>query len=130
MTDPAVTPYGEWPSPITAESLVSGAVGIAECCVDGDDVWWAEARPSEGGRTALMRRRGGEIDEITPPDAYVRTLVHEYGGGSWWVQNGVAYYVDVSDQRLRSLVPGESNSGGATTTKREGMVAFILFFPA
>jgi len=107
VTDPAVTPYGEWPSPITAESLVSGAVGIAECCVDGDDVWWAEARPSEGGRTALMRRRGGEIDEITPPDAYVRTLVHEYGGGSWWVQNGVAYYVDVSDQRLRSLVPGE-----------------------
>lgn len=107
MSDPAVTPFGEWPSPITAESLVSGAVGIAECCVDGDDVWWAEARPSEGGRTALMRRRGDEIDEITAPDAYVRTLVHEYGGGSWWVQNGVAYYVDVGDQRLRALVPGE-----------------------
>lgn len=108
MTDPTVTPYGEWPSPITAESLVSGAVGIAECCVDGDDVWWAEARPDEGGRTALMRRRAGQIEEVTPPDAYVRTLVHEYGGGSWWVHGGIAYYVDVSDQRLRALIPGES----------------------
>ncbi|MEM8706244.1 MAG: prolyl oligopeptidase family serine peptidase [Actinomycetota bacterium] len=107
MSAPAVTPYGEWPSPISAESLVSGALGIAECCVDGTDVWWAESRPDEGGRTALMRQRDGVTEEITPPDAYVRTLVHEYGGGAWWVQNGVAYYVDVSDQRLRRLVPGE-----------------------
>ena len=111
MTDPAVTPYGEWPSPISAESLVSGAVGIAEVCVDLHDdvesIWWAEARPDEGGRTALMRHREGVTEEITPPDAYVRTLVHEYGGGSWWVQNGVAYYVDVSDQRVRRLVPGD-----------------------
>ncbi|MEM9467392.1 MAG: prolyl oligopeptidase family serine peptidase [Actinomycetota bacterium] len=107
MNDPSVTPYGEWPSPITAESLVSGAVGIAECCVDGADIWWAEARPDEGGRTALMRRRDGVTEEITPPEAYVRTLVHEYGGGSWWAQNGIAYYVDVSDQRLRRLVPGQ-----------------------
>ena len=107
MSEQAVTPYGEWPSPITAASLVSGAVGIAECCVDGSDIWWAEARPDEGGRTALMRQRDGVTEEITPPDAYVRTLVHEYGGGSWWVQNGAAYYVDVSDQRLRRLVPGE-----------------------
>ena len=107
MSEQAVTPYGEWPSPITAASLVSGAVGIAECCVDGSDIWWAEARPDEGGRTALMRQRDGVTEEITPPYAYVRTLVHEYGGGSWWVQNGAAYYVDVSDQRLRRLVPGE-----------------------
>ena len=107
MSEQAVTPYGEWPSPITAASLVSGAVGIAECCVDGSDIWWAEARPDEGGRTALMRQRDGVTEEITPPDAYVRTLVHEYGGGSWWVQNGACYYVDVSDQRLRRLAPGE-----------------------
>jgi len=109
---PSVTPYGEWPSPITAESLVSGALGIAECCVDPqpdgtDDIWWAESRPEEGGRTALMRQRDGITAEITPPDAYVRTLVHEYGGGSWWVHGGIAFYVDVSDQRLRRLVPGE-----------------------
>ena len=111
-TTPSVTPYGEWSSPITAESLVSGAHGIADCCVDPrpdgpDDIWWSESRPDEGGRTALMRQRDGVTAEITPPDAYVRTLVHEYGGGSWWVHDGVAFYVDVSDQRLRRLMPGE-----------------------
>ena len=112
MSEPTVTPFGEWSSPITAESLVSGAAGISECCVDAcadgeADIWWAESRPDEGGRAALMRWRDGAVEEITPPDAYVRTLVHEYGGGSWWVQDGVAYYVDVSDQRVRRLVPGE-----------------------
>lgn len=111
-TAPAVTPYGEWPSPITAESLVSGALGVAECCVDRPEndveaIWWAESRPDEGGRTALMRQRAGVTEEVTPPGANVRTLVHEYGGGSWWVHNGVAYYVDVGDQRVRRLVPGE-----------------------
>ena len=106
MTDATVVPFGEWPSPISAESLVTGAVGISECCADGDAVWWAESRPTEGGRAALMRWRDGRTEEITPPDAYVRTLVHEYGGGSWWVHAGVAYYVDVSDQRLRAIEPG------------------------
>ena len=102
-----VLPYGAWPSPITARSLVQGAVGIAELVTDGEDIWWSESRPDEGGRTALIRWRDGAVEEITPPDAYVRTLVHEYGGGSWWVQNGIAYYVDVSDQRLRRLEPGQ-----------------------
>ncbi len=104
--DPDVTPFGAWPSPISAATLVSGAIGISETCVDGEDIWWAEARPDEGGRTAVMRARDGQIEEITPADAYVRTLVHEYGGGAWWVQSGSLFYVDVSDQRLRKLEPG------------------------
>ncbi len=104
--EPVITPYGAWSSPISAETLVSGAVGISEICVDGDDVWWSESRPDEGGRAAIMRWRAGEVAEITPTDTYVRTLVHEYGGGSWWVHDGVLYYVDLGDQRLRSLVPG------------------------
>jgi dipeptidyl aminopeptidase/acylaminoacyl peptidase len=106
MPDHQVTPFGEWLSPVTAESLVSGAVGINEVCVDAADVWWAESRPDEGGRTAVMRWRDGGIAEVTPPDAYVRTLVHEYGGGAWWVDRGVLFYVDLGDQRLRRLEPG------------------------
>jgi len=100
---PIVASYGEWESPITARSLVSGAVGVGALCVDGDDLWWSEARPDEGGRTAVMRLSNGRTDEVTPPDAYVRTLVHEYGGGAWTVAEGVLYYVDLSDQRIRQL---------------------------
>ncbi len=107
VLDPAPSPYGEWRSPISAASLVSGAVGVGELRVDGDDLWWSEARPDDGGRTAVMRRRHGRTEEVTSPDTYVRTLVHEYGGGAWHVADGVLYYVEYSDQRIRRLVPGD-----------------------
>ena len=99
-------PFGSWPSPITAETLVADSVRIGEVRVDDGDVWWSETRPEEGGRAAVMRWRDGTSEEITPPDAYVRTLVHEYGGGAWAVDAGELFYVDLSDQRLRRLAPG------------------------
>ncbi|TFH18542.1 MAG: S9 family peptidase, partial [Acidimicrobiales bacterium] len=99
-------PAGTWPSPVTAESMVGGAVAIAEVVPDGDDTWWAEMRPDEGGRTAIVRHRDGEVVEVTPPHANVRTSVHEYGGGAWWASDGVAYYVEFGDQRLRRIEPG------------------------
>ncbi|MCY3649404.1 MAG: S9 family peptidase [Acidimicrobiaceae bacterium] len=106
MPDPVVVPFGEWPSPVTAACLVKGAAGISEVIADPVRpwvLWWAENRPDEGGRTAVMRRdlRGGESQEVTPPDANVRTRVHEYGGGSWWPHDGSLYYVEFADQRLR-----------------------------
>ncbi len=102
-----VAPYGTWKSPITAEMLISGGSSITEVVPDGDSVWWAESRPSEGGRIAIMRWQGGESREITPESANVRTLMHEYGGGAWWAANGTLWYVDYEDQRLRSLTPGQ-----------------------
>ena len=71
-------------SPITAELLVSGAVGISEVVADGADVYWVENRPSEAGRAAMVRWRDGTIEEVTGPKVNVRTRVHEYGGGAWW----------------------------------------------
>ena len=108
MNSPAVLPYGEWPSTVTAACLVQGAAGISEVIADPVQpwlLWWAESRPDEGGRTAVMRRdlRGGEPEEVTPPDANVRTLVHEYGGGSWWPHDGSLHYVEFADQRLRRI---------------------------
>lgn len=96
-----MNPYGSWNSPIAAEDLVVGAAGLSEVIADGGDVWFNESRPSEGGRVALMRWRDGEITEMTALDANVRTRVHEYGGGAWWVAGGVLWYADDSDQRLR-----------------------------
>ncbi len=86
--------------------MVGGAVSIPEVVPDGDDTWWAEQRPDEGGRTALICLRRGQAIEVTPPDANVRTTVHEYGGGAWWASEGVAYYVDFDDQRLRRVAVG------------------------
>ena len=97
---------GTWRSPITARSLVAGSVSISEVVPDGDDVWWAESRPDNGGRTTLVRWRDGSTVDVTPLETNVRTSVHEYGGGAWWAQAGVAYYVEFADQRLRRLEPG------------------------
>lgn len=76
-------------------------------------LWWSETRSSEGGRTAVMCCRteadcdlAGHTIEVTPADSDVRSLVHEYGGGAWWPHDGVLYYVDFADQRLRRLEPG------------------------
>ncbi len=89
-----MTSSADVPSPITPELVVAGAIGISEVVTDGDDVYWAENRPSEGGRAAIMRWRGGEISEVTDRDVNVRTRVHEYGGGAWWVASGRAVYSD------------------------------------
>jgi hypothetical protein len=72
-------PAGTWPSPITARSLVAGSVSISEVIPDGDDVWWAESRPDNAGRTTIVRWHEGSIEDITPPETNVRTSVHEYG---------------------------------------------------
>ena len=77
-----VRTYGSWSSPITAEVVVAGAVGLGEVVVDGDDVWWAESRPDEGGRTVVVRRSSdGSVADMVPAGVDVRTGVHEYGGG-------------------------------------------------
>ncbi|MCP5026043.1 MAG: S9 family peptidase [Actinomycetia bacterium] len=116
-------PFGTWPSPIDTELITSGAVGVGEVVVDGDDVWWGESRPDEGGRTAIVRRSpDGSVTEITPPDFNCRTRVHEYGGGSWWVDHGVLYCVDFADQRLQRIDPdGTSRYLSAKATVPAGL---------
>ncbi len=103
-------PYGSWESPISPRMLVSGAVGINEVVPDGSSIWWAESRPEEAGRVAIMRHIEGESVQLTPSGTNVRTLMHEYGGGAWWAENGVLWYVEYSDQRLRELSPDGSSS--------------------
>ena len=103
----AVLSYGSWPSPITARSLVAGAVGFGEVMVDGADIWWAEARPDQGGRTVVvMRTPDGSVVDAVPEGADVRSGVHEYGGGAWCVAGGVLVHADRSDERLVRREPG------------------------
>jgi dipeptidyl aminopeptidase/acylaminoacyl peptidase len=101
---PPALPYGSWPSPITAARIVEGAAAVSELRVDGLDVWWSEARPSEGGRTQLVRRTpDGERHDVLPEGWNARTQVHEYGGGAWTVRDGVVWFSAWADQRLHRL---------------------------
>ena len=69
--------------------------------LDGDDIYWLEGRPQEGGRYALVRwRPDRSTREVTPPEFNVRTRVHEYGGGAYTVRDGIVYCVNFADQRV------------------------------
>jgi dipeptidyl aminopeptidase/acylaminoacyl peptidase len=100
-------PFGSWPTPITSELVVVAAVRLGELHLDGDDVVWAEGRPTEGGRTQLVRRSAdGTTADLLPDGVNARTGVHEYGGAAWWVRDGIVWFVDWADQRLYRLAPG------------------------
>lgn len=115
MTDDRPTlPYGSWPSPITAATLVQGAAGVSEIRADGADVWWNEQRPDEGGRYQLVRcSSGGERHDLFPawdpsgggPNWNARTAVMEYGGGAWGVRQGTVVFANWADQRLYRVDP-------------------------
>jgi dipeptidyl aminopeptidase/acylaminoacyl peptidase len=94
-------PCGSWPTPITSEVVVAGAVRLAEVAVDDGAVIWSEGRPAEAGRTALVRRDpDGTLTELLPENLNARTAVHEYGGGAWWARDGVVWFANWRDQRL------------------------------
>jgi dipeptidyl aminopeptidase/acylaminoacyl peptidase len=107
VPDPAVAPYGAWTSPIRIDDVVGEVIGLAEPWIDGDETYWLEARPSEGGRRVLVRAAAdGSTADLTPPPFNVRTRVHEYGGGSYVVAGGVAVFSNFADGRLYRLDPG------------------------
>jgi dipeptidyl aminopeptidase/acylaminoacyl peptidase len=100
-------PCGSWSTPITSELLVRAAVRLSEVRVDGTDVIWSEGRPSEGGRTQLVRRTAdGTSEDLLPAGFDARTAVHEYGGAAWWVRDRVVWFANWADQRLFRLAPG------------------------
>jgi dipeptidyl aminopeptidase/acylaminoacyl peptidase len=103
-------PYGSWPSPISADMLLADTtVGIGLPRVDGDDLYWLESRASDGGRSEVVRRRpDGSVDRLTPAPWNVRSRVHEYGGGSYGVAQGIVVFAHLADLRLYRLSPEDS----------------------
>jgi len=94
-------PYGSWKSPITSELIVSGTITPGQLVLDDEDIYWIETRPAEGGRYVIVQRSpDGRITDITPPSFNARTLVHEYGGGSFMVADGIIYFSNFTNQRL------------------------------
>ena len=98
---PTTAPYGSWKSPITTDLIVSGSIGLGQVALDGEDIYWVEMRPSEGGRMVLVKHDPeGETVDVTPEPYSVRTRVHEYGGGAFLVHEEVVYFSNYSDQRI------------------------------
>ncbi|MFF9037463.1 LpqB family beta-propeller domain-containing protein [Streptomyces sp. NPDC014892] len=103
--------YGSWPSPIDA-ALAAAHDGHPEFVgFVGDEAWWTEPRPTEGGRRTLVRRTAdGTEESVLPAPWNVRSRVMEYGGQPWAgvSRDGGPFvvFVNHADQRLHGFEPG------------------------
>lgn len=93
--------YGLWKSPITADLIAQGIIGLSEVSLDNDNLYWLEMRPKENGRYVLVQKaKTGKIFDVLPKKFNIRTKVHEYGGGAYIVNNDIIYFVNYSDQKI------------------------------
>src|SRR5271170_5606465 len=115
----SVLPCGSWPSIISAEPITQTTIGFGTIILDGDDAYWIETRPQEGGRHVIVKRAidGTTLDAI-PARFNARTTVHEYGGGAYTVKNGTIYFSNYFDQQLYRRSPGEDPQA---ITARDGL---------
>jgi dipeptidyl aminopeptidase/acylaminoacyl peptidase len=91
-----IAPYGSWPSTITSALLTASGVSLSQLWVDGDRLYWAEGRPLEGGRVAIIQ----DGEDVLPRSFNARSRVHEYGGTAWAVHSGALFFTNFSDQRI------------------------------
>ncbi|GAB3228229.1 prolyl oligopeptidase family serine peptidase [Glycomyces halotolerans] len=104
-----IAAYGSWKSPITAETVARGDGRPAFLGAVGDEVWWTEPRPAEGGRRTLVRPGADGPETVLPEPWNVRNRVHEYGGTPWVGHLGpdgpLIVFTNFDDQRLYRLEP-------------------------
>lgn len=109
-----IAPYGSWKSPITSDLIVAGGIGLGLLKTDSDPavaeaIYWIEVRPSEGGRSVIVRWTPEDgREDMTPAPFNARTRVHEYGGGDYTVYQGTIYFTNFIDQRIYRQRPGEA----------------------
>jgi len=93
--------YGTWPSPLSADLLTQSGVSLGGLAHRQGTYYWAEARPLEGGRVALVAKPfDGPAVDLLPAPWSARTRVHEYGGGAWWLGVAHLYFTHWDDQRI------------------------------
>ena len=109
---PETAEYGFWKSPITSDLIVAETISLGQIALSGDDVYWSEGRPSEGGRSVIVcRRPDGSTHDVNPAPFNARTRVHEYGGGAFLVDGSTVYFSNFKDQRLYRVLTGRDAPG-------------------
>ncbi|KAL1747130.1 Alpha/Beta hydrolase protein [Schizophyllum fasciatum] len=103
-------PYGTWDSPLTVEHVLENAANAHAQPIFIDPLtsklYLSDARPSEGGRNALVDAETGK--DVLPGSQWdIGSKVHEYGGGALIVCDGVFYFSQRSDGRVYRYKSGD-----------------------
>ncbi len=106
----ASLPYGSWPSPLSAADVAAASPRIDGARFVGEEIWWGQTVPAEGGRTTVLRRGAdGVVIDLLAAPASARSRVHEYGGGAWApTPDGDLVYVEKTDQRVYAVRAGST----------------------
>ncbi|MEY3109315.1 MAG: hypothetical protein RL730_1666, partial [Actinomycetota bacterium] len=118
---------GEWISPLTAPDISKAGVSAAWPQIVGEDIWWLESRPEEGGRKVVVSKSRGDL---LPSPFSASHAVHEYGGRSYLgIPNGdsfILYFSNKKDQRIyRKLGEGEPTALTPETGSRDRYAELI-----
>jgi dipeptidyl aminopeptidase/acylaminoacyl peptidase len=106
MSAQTIAPYGTWDSPVTTAALTSRPLSLGGLSADSDTLYWLESRPSEAGRTALVRwSRERGTEEVTPAPANLLGRFYEYGGGVYRASGGWIVYSEHRDSAVRLIAP-------------------------
>ena len=81
---------------------------------------WSESRPEDGGRIVVVGEHGAEL---TPPGAYARTRVHEYGGGAVWYHGEAVFYSEFTDGRVHRVGHGPITPDAGDRRYADGSVS-------
>ena len=92
--------YGNWPSPITADLIVSDSIGLDEAKQVRDTLYYLEKRPQEAGRCVIVKISDGETVDVLPEPYSARSRVHEYGGGCYCIHEDTVFFINDSDQDI------------------------------
>jgi dipeptidyl aminopeptidase/acylaminoacyl peptidase len=115
-----IAPYGTWKSPISAADVARGGTAVSFASIAGDEVWWQEGRPAEGGRVTIMASEGARSTprELLPAPWNARNRVHEYGGKSYLPVPSMSLaggfdlvFANFADQRLYAMGADAADDG-------------------
>lgn len=100
-SSPNPTSYLNWEPLLTPQDIFADIIGLNNVFYIDQNLFWHESRPQEQGRVVLIKRNeDGTTQDLTPKEMYIRTRVHEYGGGAYTHNNFNYYFVNFTDQRI------------------------------
>lgn len=105
------SPYGSWKSVISAADVARVGMGsllpLTELSVFGKHKYWIERKSEEGGRQVVIQGFDDGSSQNRLPGKYsARSMVHEYGGGSYCAYEDILFFTNYEDQRVYRVTPG------------------------